>query len=61
MLGPTEDAVTVNVAELLLKMVRGMLTNTRKVAPLSPEDRLRGSCGLPEVAPEMFAVFFCHW
>jgi hypothetical protein len=59
-LGPTGAAVTVNVAGLLIALPAELVTITRNVAPLSPET-VAGVVYEDDVAPLMFALFFCHW
>jgi hypothetical protein len=60
MLGATGAAVTVSVAGLLIALPAELVTITRNVAPLSPET-VAGVVYEDDVAPLMFALFFCHW
>jgi hypothetical protein len=58
-IGATGAGDTVNVAALLVALFTELVTITRKVAPLSVE-AVAGVVYIAEVAPVMFALFFCH-
>jgi hypothetical protein len=57
--GGTAAAFTVSVAVLLVTVPAVLLTSTRNVDPLS-DVVVAGMVELEEVAPAMFAPFFCH-
>jgi hypothetical protein len=59
MLGATVAGFTVKDAGLLMMLFTAFVTITRKDVPLSPVT-VGGVVYLPEFAPEMFTLFFCH-
>jgi hypothetical protein len=58
--GATAAAFTASVAALLVTVPAELLTTTSNVDPLS-EVVVAGVVKLEEIAPAMFAPFFCHW
>ena len=57
--GATDAGFTVRVAALLVTVPAELLTTTANVEPLS-EVVVAGVVYVEEIAPAMFAPFFCH-